>query len=360
MLPFIFRRRVFFMPGSVPAEKLHTEKFMKPLTIAVSDYETDVVRAVFKGLQEARVPVEDIIPLSSDASEYDTVSFMDQDFPIVPLQRFDFGSADAVLVSGVTDDAGKTLIRAVEAGIPVLDFTNFPAGGDGLFARGGNPKESFWNPEITPVYYPANSGAMLLSGILKPLADKGLLCGGTVTLIEPASELQNGGVMDLGRETAAVLNLRPVVPKVFATQLAFNLHPVIGDLLPGGSTVHEAEIIAELNTLVPGFPSSLSLTCILAPVFHGCMASITLNLSGDTDQKELERIISVPGTVRFVTEKEGELTPIPFARDEPEVLISRLRMINPRTCSFVALSDNETRGMAGNAVELLRLLSERR
>ena len=124
MLPFIFRRRVFFMPGSVPAEKLHTEKFMKPLTIAVSDYETDVVRAVFKGLQEARVPVEDIIPLSSDASEYDTVSFMDQDFPIVPLQRFDFGSADAVLVSGVTDDAGKTLIRAVEAGIPVLDFTN--------------------------------------------------------------------------------------------------------------------------------------------------------------------------------------------------------------------------------------------
>ena len=67
--------------------------------------------------------MEDIIPLSSDASEYDTVSFMDQDFPIVPLQRFDFGSADAVLVSGVTDDAGKTLIRAVEAGIPVLDFT---------------------------------------------------------------------------------------------------------------------------------------------------------------------------------------------------------------------------------------------
>ena len=43
---------------------------MKPLTIAVSDYETDVVRAVFKGLQEARVPVEDIIPLSSEASVF--------------------------------------------------------------------------------------------------------------------------------------------------------------------------------------------------------------------------------------------------------------------------------------------------
>lgn len=342
-----------------PAEQLHTEKFMKPLTIAVSDYETDVVRAVFKGLQEARVPVEDIIPLSSEASEYDTVSFMDQDFPVVPLKSFDFGSADAVLVSGTGDDAGKARDLAVKSGVPVLDFMNAPAGERGLFRKGDIPGADFWNLKVTPVYYPVDSAAMLLSGILKPLSGRGLLAGVSVTMIESASGLQTVGVMDLGRETAAVLNLRPVVPEVFATQMAFNLHPAIGEILPSGSTSHEALILAELRELVPDLPEVFSLTSILAPVFHGYMASITLNLAENVSGEEVERIIAVPGAVRLVTEEEGELTPIPFARDEPEILISRLRMINPRTCALVALADNETCGMAGNAAELLRLLSER-
>ena len=330
-----------------PAEQLHTEKFMKPLTIAVSDYETDVVRAVFKGLQEARVPVEDIIPLSSEASEYDTVSFMDQDFPVVPLKSFDFGSADAVLVSGTGDDAGKARDLAVKSGVPVLDFMNAPAGERGLFRKGDIPGADFWNLKVTPVYYPVDSAAMLLSGILKPLSGRGLLAGVSVTMIESASGLQTVGVMDLGRETAAVLNLRPVVPEVFATQMAFNLHPAIGEILPSGSTSHEALILAELRELVPDLPEVFS------------MASITLNLAENVSGEEVERIIAVPGAVRLVTEEEGELTPIPFARDEPEILISRLRMINPRTCALVALADNETCGMAGNAAELLRLLSER-
>ena len=311
---------------------------MQPLTIAVSDYETDIARAIFKGLQDADIPVGDIIPLSSEASQYDTASFMEQDFPVVPVKSFDFKTADAVLICGESADSREVLDLAVKAGAPTLDLMNHPSGKElsGLFKKGDHPGDDFWNPAVTPVYYPADSGAMLLLDTLKPVIDAGLLESSAVTLMESASGLRSGGAMDLGRETASVLNLRPVSSGVFSTQLAFNIHTAIGDLLPDGST---------------------SLTCALMPVFHGYLASIALKLAKDTAKADLEKLLAVPGRVRFLTEDEGELTPVPLARDEPEILISRLRMTGSRACSFLALSDNEGHGMAANACELLRMLA---
>ncbi len=331
---------------------------MQPLTIAVSDYETDIARAIFKGLQDADIPVADIIPLSSEASQYDTASFMEQDFPVVPVKSFDFKTADAVLICGESADSREVLALAVKAGAPTLDLMNYPSGKElsGLFKKGDHPGDDFWNPAVTPVYYPADSGAMLLLDTLKPVIDAGLLESSAVTLMESASGLRSGGAMDLGRETASVLNLRPVSSGVFSTQLAFNIHTAIGDLLPDGSTSHEAGIIRELKALLPDLPS-LSLTCALMPVFHGYLASIALKLAKDTAKADLEKLLAVPGRVRFLTEDEGELTPVPLARDEPEILISRLRMTGSRACSFLALSDNEGHGMAANACELLRMLA---
>ena len=331
---------------------------MQPLTIAVSDYETDIARAIFKGLQDAGVSVSDIIPLSSEVSQYDTASFMEQDFPVVPVKSFDFKTADAVLICGESADSRESLALAVKAGTPTLDLMNYPAGKDlsGLFKKGDHPGDDFWNPAVTPVYYPADSGAMLLLDTLKPVTDAGLLESAAVTLMESASGLRSGGAMDLGRETASVLNLRPVSSEIFSTQLAFNIHTAIGDLFPDGSTSREAGIIDELKALLPDLPA-LSLTSVLMPVFHGYLASITLKLAKDTVKADLEKLLAVPGSTRFLSEDEGELTPVPLARDEPEILISRLRMTDARTCSFLALSDNEGHGMAANACELLRLLA---
>jgi len=161
----------------------------------------------------------------------------------------------------------------------------------------------------------------------------------------------------LARQTAELLNARPLEPRIFDRQVAFNLLAQVGTPDEQGHTGVERRLVSELRQLL-GLPDlKISVTCIQVPVFFGDSFSVAVQSRRPVDLEAVNQALESAESVELV-ERDDYPTPVGDAVGQDVVYVGRVRhgVDEDQQLNLWLTTDNVRKGAALNAVQVAQLL----
>lgn len=178
----------------------------------------------------------------------------------------------------------------------------------------------------------------------------------SATVLRPASDLGEGGVEELHRQTVGLLSFTEVPKEVFGRQIAFNAAPlpVMGE--EGGVLEDLAGDDLRRALDLPGV--AVSVRILQAPVFHDHAYSIHVRLGGRPAAAEVEAALEAADRIRISGEEDGR-TPAELA-DEPGIWIGDVRSDRTGEGGYWiwAVADAMRSGAAFNAARIAERVAE--
>jgi len=308
-------------------------------------------------LEERDFPVANLHLLASVESAGHSVPFRGKNVRVREVDEFDFGKVQIVFFAAGPAITRSYASRATAAGCAVIDLS------------GGLPVEQAPNvvPEINAalldtlkkpyqVASPSPS-ATALAVAIAPL--RGLLevVRVNVTACLAVSSQGREGVAELARQTAELLNVRPMEPRFFDRQMAFNLLAQVGTPDAQGHVPLEKRLVTELRELLALPLLKISVSCIQAPVFFGDSFSVSLQTAGPMDLAAVNAALNAAPGIELV-EAGDYPTAVGDAVGQDVVYIGRVRagIDDPAELNLWITSDNVRKGAALNAVQVAELL----
>ncbi|CAM3238933.1 aspartate-semialdehyde dehydrogenase [Pseudomonas gessardii] len=327
------------------------------LDIAVIGATGTVGETLVQILEELDFPVGTLHLLASSESAGASVPFRGKNVRVREVDEFDFSKVQLAFFAAGPAVTLSFAPRATAAGCSLIDLS------------GALPAEQA--PQVVP-----EANAQVLDALKKPFqvgspspcathlaVVLAPLCGlldiqrVSVTANLAVSAQGREAVSELARQTAELLNVRPLEPKFFDRQMAFNLLAQVGTPDAQGHTALEKRLVHELRSLL-GLPLlKISATCVQAPVFFGDSLSVSLQLAGAVDLGAVNRVLEAAPGIELV--EEGDYpTAVGDAVGQDVVYVGRVRagIDDPAELNVWLTSDNVRKGAALNAVQLAQLL----
>ena len=178
-----------------------------------------------------------------------------------------------------------------------------------------------------------------------------------VTAMLSISTLGRSGVQELARQTAELLNGRPLEPKTVDRQIAFNLLAQVGEVDDQGHAQLEKRLAAEIRQLLSLPELPVAATCALVPVFFGDSLAMGVYADSDIDISAVRQLLEVAQGIELV-EAGDYPTAVGDAVGQDQVYVGRVRrgVSDPRQLNLWIASDNVRKGAALNAVQIAELL----
>ncbi len=330
------------------------------LDLAIYGYDTDIGKLVIETLEELKIDIGKLYPLSPLEGEFDAVALNERNYMIEPVSSFDFSKAQVAMFLCPPDESKRLCGIATEAGCIVIDNSRRFSGDD---------KVPLVLPELNPyavkdalerkVVIPPASVSAELALSLSVLHDEFGVARAQVTALESVSEHGRAGTETLARETTLLLNGMALEDNDFPAQLAFNIHTRIGDLSESGYSTHEEVVLHEVKRLLGDFERGFDFTSIQVPVFYGHTAVIHVELEEDVPVGAVEDAFNACKWIK-VADKDELLTPVTHGINETKLLITRLHAdpSSRRAFDFIVLMDNARRGEAYSCVQIANLLGK--
>ncbi|MGN1392906.1 MAG: Asd/ArgC dimerization domain-containing protein [Succinivibrionaceae bacterium] len=328
---------------------------MSQIKLAILGFNTDISKALFEAMENKSLPIEEIFPLSYKYEDYEATSILGRNYLIQHPDNFDYSEANILLVIGNTADAPKVIAKARKENALIIDISNnlsLQNNNSYIYIDGFNKREledAFLDKHIIPM----GSVATMLSFILKPIIDNFGLNDAIINVMEAASGLGEDGTAELGRETIALLNMHDIQPRLFSSQMAFNIHTAIGEVMADGSTSHENEVLNQLSKVIGDKVDTISYTSMLVPVFYGHTTTLTVMVNQDISINDFIQVLEDTGVIEVIDDEE--VTPAKFGVNEDKIIVSRIRQDkhNPKKFTLIAVMDNARRGQALNCLGVL-------
>ncbi|MDB6049215.1 MAG: aspartate-semialdehyde dehydrogenase [Pseudomonas sp.] len=308
-------------------------------------------------LEERDFPVSNLHLLASVESAGHSVPFRGKNVRVREVDEFDFGKVQIVFFAAGPAITRSYASRATAAGCMVIDLA------------AGLPVEQAPNvvPEINAALLGAlkkpyqvaspSPSATALAVAIAPL--RGLLdiVRVNVTACLAVSSQGREGVAELARQTAELLNVRPMEPRFFDRQMAFNLLAQVGTPDAQGHVPLEKRLLSELRELLALPLLKISVSCIQAPVFFGDSFSVSLQTSEAVDLAAVNAALNAAPGIELV-EAGDYPTAVGDAVGQDVVYIGRVRggIDDPAELNLWITSDNVRKGAALNAVQVAELL----
>ena len=307
------------------------------LDLAIYGYDTDIGKLVIETLEELKVDIGKLYPLSPLEGEFDAVTLNGRNHMIESVSSFDFSKAQVAMFLCPPDESKRLCDKATEAGCIVIDNSRRFSGDDNvpLVLPELNPyavKEALERKVVIP---PASVSAELALS-LSVLHDEFGVARAQVTALESVSEHGRAGTETLARETTLLLNGMALEDNDFPAQLAFNIHTRIGD-----------------------FERGFDFTSIQVPVFYGHTVVVHVELEEDVPEGAVEDAFNACEWIK-VADKDELLTPVTHGINETKLLITRLHAdpSSRRGFDFIVLMDNARRGESYSCVQIANLLGK--
>ncbi|MGV8918592.1 MAG: aspartate-semialdehyde dehydrogenase [Pseudomonas sp.] len=308
-------------------------------------------------LEERDFPVADLHLLASVESAGHSVPFRGKNVRVREVDEFDFAKVQLVFFAAGPAVTLSYITRATAAGCSVIDLS------------GGLPAAEAPNivPEINAALIATlkkpyriaspSPSATAVAMAIAPLREMFDVLRVNVTAFLAVSSQGREGVSELARQTAELLNVRPLEPRFFDRQMAFNVLAQAGKPDAQGHVSLEKRLVAELRELL-GLPLlKVSATCAQVPVFFGDSFSVSLQVSAAVNLVAVNAALeSAPG-IELV--EEGDYpTAVGDAVGQDVVYIGRVRggIDDPMELNLWVASDNVRKGAALNAVQVAELL----
>ena len=308
-------------------------------------------------LEEQDFPVGNLHLLASSESAGHSVPFRGKNVRVREVDEFDFSKVQLVFFAAGPAVTLSFAPRVTAAGCTLIDLSGaLPADQAPQVVPEANAHVLDGLKKPYQVSSPSPS-ATALAVVLAPL--RGLLDIQRVSVTANLAVSAQGreAVSELARQTAELLNVRPLEPKFFDRQMAFNLLAQVGKPDAQGHTALEKRLVHELRAVLEMPLLKISATCVQAPVFFGDSLTVSLQLGAAVDLAAVNLALdSAPG-VELV--EEGDYpTAVGDAVGQDVVYVGRVRagVDDPAELNMWLTSDNVRKGAALNAVQLAQLL----
>lgn len=334
-------------------------------------------------LEQRSFPFSQCKMLASARSAGKDLSFKGKTYKIEELTESSFKGVDIALFSAGGSISKKFGPIAVEAGCIVVDnssaFRQTP--GIPLVIPEVNP-DAMKDVRIGKGAIVANPNCSTIIALVPvtPLHRAAGVVRMVASTYQAASGAGYAAMMELEEQTRDALAGKPVQPKIFKQQYAFNLFSHNSGLGPNGYNEEEMKMVHETHKIWGYFPGtggsvnvepfrgpgvpSIAATCVRVPVMRAHAESICLTFAKPLSENEARNILSKAPGVSLIDDRATNTFPTPLdASGKDDVYVGRIRndISHPAGAPgsslhlFVA-GDQLRKGAALNAVQIAELL----
>jgi aspartate-semialdehyde dehydrogenase len=223
----------------------------------------------------------------------DEVSFIQR------LETSSFERMDFVFFAGEAAVTKKYWQDARRAGASIVDLSYALEGEKDVLVRAPWVTEilgenvSYKLPDLkTPAVVAAHPVAVMLALVAGRLQARLTLASVAATVMEPASEYGRTAMDELHQQTVNLLSFQTLPLEQYDAQVAFNLLPELGEAAKVKLAVTEQRIRQHYAGLSDGQLPVLALQMVQAPVFHGYVLSVLVELGKPATVGEFEAALS--------------------------------------------------------------------
>lgn len=322
-----------------------------------------VGEAMLEILAQRKFPVGKVHALASERSIGKTVKFGNRDLPVSDLAEFDFSQVKIGLFSAGAAVSAKYAPIAASAGCVVIDNTSQFRYDDSI---------PLVVPEVNAHMIAAykdhgiianpNCSTIQLVVALKPIYDAVGIERINVATYQSVSGAGRSAVEELARQSAAMLNGRPVEIDGDRKQIAFNAVPHIDVFLDNRYTKEEMKMVWETRKILGDDAIQVNPTAVRVPVFYGHSEAVHIETRDKlTALRACELLAAAPGVTLLDGVATGQYpTAVTDSSGTDAVYVGRVRedISHPRGINLWVVSDNIRKGAALNSVQIAEILAK--
>lgn len=334
---------------------------MKEYKVAILGATGAVGREMMKILAERKFPVKELHLLASARSAGKFLQWQGKPIAIEEACESAFEGMDIVLGAAENDIAKKFAPAIVKAGAVFVDNSS---------AFRMDPDVPLVVPEINPedvkkhhgiISNPNCSTIITVTAVnaLNKISPIRTMIASTYQAVSGAGA---GGPLELAEEIEALRLGKPVEPKVFSHQIAYNLIPQIGGEQFEGYTSEEMKMQNEGRKIMHLPELKVSCTCVRVPVVRSHSISVQLHFDRPISVREARNAIANAPGCRLVDDLAKKEYPMPLeTSDQDIVFVGRIRrdLTDENGLCLWCCGDQVRKGAATNAVQIAELLLEK-
>ena len=336
----------------------------KQVDVAVVGATGAVGEAMLEILHQRQFPVGKVYALASERSAGSRVNFGTKSLVVEDLATFDFSKVQVGLFSPGASVSAEYAPKAAAAGCVVVDNTSqFRYDADiPLVVPEVNP-DAVADYKNRGIIANPNCSTIQMMVALKPIYDAVGITRINVCTYQAVSGSGKPAMDELAKQTADLLNGRPVEANVYPKQIAFNVLPHIDVFLENGYTKEEMKMVWETRKIMGDESIQVNPTAVRVPVFFGHSEAIHIETRDKiTAEKARELLKAAPGIVVLDDRNDGGYpTAVTEASGNDPVYVGRIRedISHERGLNLWVVADNVRKGAALNSVQIAEVLVEK-
>jgi aspartate-semialdehyde dehydrogenase len=335
----------------------------KLFDIAVAGATGVVGESMLGVLAEREFPVGTVYALASERSAGNKVAFGDDELVVEDLADFDFSKVAIGLFSAGGSVSAEYAPKAAAAGCVVIDNTSHFRYDDDipLVVPEVNP-EAIADYVNRGIIANPNCSTIQLVVALKPIYDAAGIERINVATYQSVSGAGRRAIEELVRQTAALLNGRPLDLEGATRQIAFNAVPHIDVFQDNRYTKEEMKMVWETRKIFGDDSILVNATAVRIPVFFGHSEAVHIETRDKISAQEVcDLLLDAPGVTLLDGVGTGEYpTAVSNASGTDPVYVGRVRedISHPRGINLWVVSDNIRKGAALNSVQIAEILAK--
>jgi aspartate-semialdehyde dehydrogenase len=312
-------------------------------------------------LEERNFPVGEVYALASSNSVGKVIPFKGGSLKVQDLATFDFSKAQIGLFSPGAAVSEIYAPKAAAAGCIVIDNTSQFRYDDDipLVVPEVNP-EKIADHKNRGIIANPNCSTIQMLVALKPIYDAVGIDRINVCTYQAVSGTGKEAIEELGKQTAQLLNLQPIVASVYPKQIAFNVLPQIDVFLENGYTKEEMKMVWETQKILGDSRVKVNATAVRVPVFYGHSEAVHIETQAKIDVETVRDLLKKAPGVTVIDERTNGSYPtaVTESSGHDDVFVGRIRadISHPNGIDLWVVSDNVRKGAALNSVQIAELL----
>ncbi len=329
----------------------------KTYDVAVVGATGAVGEAMLSILEQRDFPVGHVYALASSRSVGKRIPFKGGSVVVEDLAEFDFSKVQIGLFSAGASISAEYAPKAAEAGCVVIDNTSQFRYDDDipLVVPEVNPEKVAEYKNRGIIANPNCSTIQMLVA-LKPIYDAVGIDRINVCTYQAVSGTGKPGIEEVVRQTAALLNGKPIKSEVYPKQIAFNVLPQIDVFLDNGYTKEEMKMVWETRKIFGDDSIQVNPTAVRVPVFYGHSEAVHIETGEKIAVETVRELLQkAPGvTVVDTREDGGYPTAVTESSGHDDVFVGRIRedISHPKGLDLWVVGDNVRKGAALNSVQI--------
>jgi aspartate-semialdehyde dehydrogenase len=314
-------------------------------------------------LAERDFPISELVPLASERSAGERITFGGKSIVVKNLADYDFDGVDIAFFSAGGSVSRVHAPRAAAAGAVVIDNTSEFRYQDDipLVVSEVNP-HAIAQYTTRGIIANPNCSTMQMLVALAPIHRSVGIERINVATYQSVSGAGRSGMEELGKQTAALLAFQEVETSKFPKQIAFNVIPQIDDFQDNGYTKEEMKMVWETRKILEDESIQVNPTAVRVPVFYGHAEAVHIETRDKITAEQARALLEQAAGVVVQDERKpgGYPTPVGDAAGQDPVFVGRIRedISHEHGLNLWVVADNVRKGAALNAVQVAEILIE--